>query len=91
LLNVSTTEQAWASEYEIRLRAMEAAIARLDAEGLFGSGPDRLRIVVNVEVMPPDYTNTVRAQRLNPQEALTTWLHEASERAPDNQRRRPDA
>jgi hypothetical protein len=68
-------------EYELRLRAMESAMARLDDEGLFGSGDQRLGIVINVEVMPPDTTNTERALRLNPPAALTAWLEEAAEPA----------
>ncbi|GIH09261.1 hypothetical protein Rhe02_73280 [Rhizocola hellebori] len=77
------SEEAWACEYELRLRAMEAAMARLDHEGLFGVGQERLRIVITVEVAPPDHTNTERAMRLNPPEALTEWLAEAAEPAPD--------
>jgi len=73
----------WQEEYELRLRAMEAAMKRLDAKGLFGTGEERLRVVINVEVMPPDYTNTQRALRLNPKEALTVWLREVAEPVPD--------
>ena len=40
---------------------------------------NRLGIVINVEVMPPDYTNTERALRLNPRQALDAWLAEAAE------------
>jgi len=67
------------AEYDLRLGAMESAIARLDQQGVFGTGEDRVKIVVNVEVVPPDYTNTQRAMRLNPQEAIRTWLEEAAE------------
>jgi hypothetical protein len=66
-------------ECDLRLRAMESAIAKLDHEGLFGAGPVRQAVVVGVEVMPPDPGNTARARRLNPPEALTTWLCEAAE------------
>jgi hypothetical protein len=59
---------------------MEAAMKRLNEEGLFGSGPERWSIVVNVEVMPPDETNTARGIRLNPAEALTEWFEEWAER-----------
>jgi hypothetical protein len=69
----------WRSEYELRYSAMEQALRLLDSEGLFGKGKDRLGIVINVEVMPPDFTNTLRAYRLNPPEALTRWLEEAAE------------
>ena len=58
---------------------MEKAMANLDKEGLFGVGNQRLGIVINAEVMPPDYTNTERALRLNPREALTVWLEEVAE------------
>jgi hypothetical protein len=67
------------AEYDLRLRAMESALSKLDRQRLFDSGDNRLRIVVNVEVMPPDFTNTLRAKRLNPPEALRTWLEEAAE------------
>ena len=66
-------------EFDLRLRAMEEAIAALDAKGVFGMGTSRNRIVVNVEVMPPDVSNTDRAKRLNPAEAIEEWLEEAAE------------
>jgi Domain of unknown function (DUF4303) len=69
------------AEYDLRLAAMEAAMARLDAEGLFGVGADRDEKVMLAEVMPPDYTNTERAHRLNSPAALSTWLAEAAEPA----------
>ncbi|MEV0328117.1 DUF4303 domain-containing protein [Micromonospora echinospora] len=62
-----------------RLDAMEAAVDRLDREGLFGRGSARSGLVVAVEVMPPDHENTRRVTRLNPPEALVTWLAEAAE------------
>ena len=56
-------------------------MAKVDAEGLFGAGRERLGIVVNAVVMPPDHSNVVRATRLNPKEALDEWLQEAAESA----------
>jgi hypothetical protein len=73
------TEEAWNAEHELRLGAMEAAMARLDSEGLFGVGDARNKTVILVEVMPPDHANTERALRLNPPEALTEWMVEAAE------------
>lgn len=67
------------AEYELRLSAMELGLAEVDANGVFGTGSERERIVINVEVVPPDYTNTERAIRLNPPEALKDWLNEAAE------------
>ena len=69
----------WDGEYQLRLRAMEKAMSKLDQRGIFGKGQVRNGIVINVEVMPPDYSNTERAFRLNPPEALSEWLQEASE------------
>jgi hypothetical protein len=78
-IGADMTDEAWAAEYDLRLRAMERALARLDAEGAFGTGAARLRLVINAEVMPPDYTNTERALRLNPAGALQEWLAECAE------------
>lgn len=73
------THEEWDAEYELRINAMETAMKRLNDAGLFGTGTDRLAIVVNVEVMPPDATNTARAIRLNPKDALIEWLEECAE------------
>jgi hypothetical protein len=70
---------AWQAAYAFRMAVMEEAMARIERGGLFGSGPRRADIVVNVECMPPDHTNVERALRLNPPEALTVWLREAGE------------
>lgn len=67
------------AEYELRLRTMEEAMAEVDAKGVFGAGTKREGIVITVEVMPPDYTNTERVIRLNPAGALKQWLDEAAE------------
>jgi hypothetical protein len=74
------TEEEWSTEFDLRLTAMEAAMKRLDEQGLFGRGPNRDQLVINVEVMPPDRTNTQRAIRLNPKGALVEWLKEAAEK-----------
>ncbi|MFB6555283.1 DUF4303 domain-containing protein [Streptomyces sp. NPDC056405] len=70
-------DEEWEAEFDLRLRAMETAMARLDAEGLFGTGTDRHSVVVTVEV-PSETGNDERALRLNPPEALTDWLAEAA-------------
>jgi hypothetical protein len=72
--------EAWALEWQLRVDAMEAGMAALNAAAFFGRAEQRSRIVVNVEVVPPDSSNTARAIRLNPPEALTEWLAEAGER-----------
>lgn len=72
-------DEAYDREFEIRLNSMEEAMRQLDEEGLFGVGEERKKVVVIAEVMPPDYTYTERALRLNPREALTEWLEECAE------------
>ena len=72
--------EAWRPDYELRLRAMESALALLDGLSVFGEGHQRTSLYINVEVIPPDYTNTERAKRLNPNsKVLTDWLDEAAE------------
>lgn len=66
-------------EVQVRINSMEKAMHNLDAKGIFGRGKQRLDIVINAEFMPPDYTNTERALRLNPKEALYEWLEEIAE------------
>jgi hypothetical protein len=58
--------EARMAAYLLKMSAMEAAMARLERTGVFGSGPTRAGIVVLVECMPPDHTNVERALRLNP-------------------------
>jgi len=66
-------------EYDLRLRAMESALKKLDSTGVFGEGNSREGLYINVECMPPDHTNTERAHRLNPEKSLISWLEEAAE------------
>ncbi len=70
------------SECNAKLLAMEEAMSRVERSGVFGAGDRRSRIVVGVEVMPPDFSNVERMRRLNPVEALTDWLAEAAEPCP---------
>ena len=72
-------DEAYDREMCIRLNSMEKAMHNLDLRGLFGQGEKRLGIVINAEYMPPDYANTERAIRLNPEAALTEWMDEAAE------------
>lgn len=74
----SSDDETFAEQARL-MKAYEAAIARVDAEGLFGVGEQRKRIAVLLEVMPPDHTNTPIAKRLNPPAAIASWLREAAE------------
>ena len=74
-----TTDKERDREVRLRINSMERVMYNLDKKGLFGLGEKRLGIVINAEFMPPDFTNTERAVRLNPQEALEEWLEEAAE------------
>ncbi len=69
-------------EYWARLASMEAALCRLDDEGLFGTGTEREWVLLLVTTMPPDETDAEFARRLNPPgPLLDAWLAEAAEGA----------
>ena len=44
------------TEYDLWLETMEAAMKRLDQEGVFDINQERDDVIVLVEVMPPGYT-----------------------------------
>ena len=73
--------QEFETEYQLRFEAMEMAMNRLDQEGIFGINQKRNDVVVLVEVMPPDYTNTARAYRMNSTNSkiFSEWLQEVAE------------
>ncbi len=73
--------KAFETEVNSRFEAMEAAMKRLDQEGIFQLNQERDEVVVLVEVMPPDYTNTERAYRMNyaNSKIYSEWLEEVAE------------
>ncbi|MCL1917139.1 MAG: DUF4303 domain-containing protein [Peptococcaceae bacterium] len=75
------TDADWVNEYDIRLKAMELAMKKLDGDKIFELNQPRNQVVINAEVMPPDGTNTARAKRLNnsKSKAMKMWLREAAE------------
>ncbi len=81
LIDRKYTEAEFDVEYNLRLSAMESAMGQLDKEGLFSVNQKRDDVMVLVEVMPPDYTNTERAYRMNSKESdiFNEWIEEASE------------
>ena len=74
-------DAAFNAEYDMRYMAMETAMSLLDKEGLFEITQNRDEVVVLVETMPPDYTNTQRAYRMNSRDSqiFKEWLIEAAE------------
>lgn len=66
----------WSEEYQLRFRVMENAMKHLNENGVFGVGMSRNQMVVAVEVVPPDLSNTERVKRLNPPEAVAIWVAE---------------
>lgn len=69
-------KEGWLEEYQLRMRIMENAMKCLDEYGVFGVGLARSQLVVAVEVVPPDSSNTERVKRLNPPDAVAIWLAE---------------
>ena len=49
-------------EFDFRINAMVEAMHQVDISGVFGTGDPRLNLLINVEVMPPDETNVIRAK-----------------------------
>ncbi|MDO5073248.1 MAG: DUF4303 domain-containing protein [Neisseria animaloris] len=73
------TEVKYEKEFNFRIDAMMEALHRCDEKGIFSLNQARSEIMINVEILPPDYTNTIRAKKLNPSEAIQAWLKEAAE------------
>ena len=73
------TDAEYEKEFNFRIGAMMEALHRCDEKGIFSLNQARSEIMINVEILPPDYTNTIRAKKLNPLEAIQAWLKEASE------------
>lgn len=78
-MDENMSNQEWESEFNLRISAMEDALKELNKEGLFGQNQERDKIMINVEVVPPDETNTKRAIRLNTKKAIEEWLKEVAE------------
>lgn len=72
-------DEAWEKELDFRIMAMVEAMSILDSEGLFAQNQSRKNILINVELMPPDASNTQRALELNNPEDIEDYLQEAAE------------
>lgn len=66
-------------EIDFRVEAMVLAMELLDKKGIFSLNQPRNKVYINVEVVPPDSSNTIRALRLNKKEDILGWLNEAAE------------
>lgn len=60
-------EELYDLEWNVRILSMEETMKRLDEAGFFGNEDDRKKVVINVEVAPPDGEEAARAKRLNPE------------------------
>ena len=74
-------DELYEIEWGVRIDSMEEAMKRLDTSGLFGTGKERERVVINVEQAPPDGDGSEykRALRLNPSSALLSKYLETCE------------
>ena len=59
------TERQIDNHIEKVLNSMEKAMYNIDSKSKFSNGQQRSNIIINVEFIPPDYTNVERALRLN--------------------------
>ncbi|WP_343615460.1 DUF4303 domain-containing protein [Flavobacterium sp.] len=72
-------DQDFFKEVDFRVEAMIVAMELLDKKGIFSLNQSRDKVYINVEVVPPDHSNTLRALRLNKKEDILDWLNEAAE------------
>lgn len=72
-------ETEYFKEIDFRLEAMVLAMEMMDRRGVFSLNQLRSEVYINVEVVPPDSSNTIRALRLNKKEDILDWLNEAAE------------
>lgn len=63
-------EVLFGDEWNIRKSSMEEALKRLDRTGFFGIDNERKKVVINVEIVPPDGSEYYSALRLNPKSPL---------------------
>lgn len=73
-------EEDWHIWEDALIVTMETVMSTLDEQGIFGLGAKRKSMLVNAEIMPPDYSNTQRALRLNNREDIRIWLKEAAQK-----------
>ena len=73
-------EEDWHIWEDALIVTMEMVMSTLDEQGIFGLGAKRKSMLVNAEIMPPDYSNTQRALRLNNREDIRIWLKEAAQK-----------
>ena len=73
--------EQYVEEFTVRIEILVLAMKNLDNAGFFGLNQKRDDIFINVELAPPDKTNTERAQLLNPSTSviLKEWLVEMAE------------
>lgn len=72
------SDEELGAEFALKLRAMESAMARVDSDGLFGTGDRRNTVVLLAEEVG-DPANSDRVRRLNPPEAAAAWLADEAE------------
>lgn len=77
-------DELYDMEWDMRVNSMEEAMIRLDQSGLFGINDDRKRVVINVEIAPPDCSEYNRALRLNPESSLLSEYLKCCEEPEDN-------
>lgn len=65
-----------------RFDLMLNVLKTLDHEGFFATHFNRNTLLLNLEIVSPDHTNTLRAIELNPQDShiLPIWIEEAAEK-----------
>ena len=69
----------WEIEFDLRINSMINALKIVDNEKYFGTGKQREKWFLNVEVHPPDGSNVIRAENFNSKEKIQEWLDKGGE------------
>lgn len=64
------------AQWKTLLNSMEEAMRRLDQKGIFGTGGERDKAVIAVEIVPPVRSNYSRTERLNKNGLIREFLEE---------------
>lgn len=64
------------AQWKTLLNSMEEAMRRLDQKGIFGTGGERDKVVITVEIVPSVRSNYNRTERLNKNGLIREFLEE---------------
>lgn len=61
-------------EFNLRIDTMVKSLKNADKKGAFGINEERKRWFINVQILPPDSSNLIRAKIFNSEKKVQEWL-----------------